>query len=300
MEIEKSIEIENIQVAMKDLEGVFTWDEAMEEVKKLGEGWWRLPTKEELNLMYLHKDKIGGFVEGYYWSSTEYGAYLAWVQDFSNGDQYYYSKDGTDTYVRAVRSIKPKTEAIMENTKIEKAKNQLQEMIDLLYSRSDIKLPEGHHDKLLKIEADLNNLISDNNNAMKSETEPQFTPITGNICEGLVNQQLIEIKSLKERMENKESLIDSLRTISEDRGKEITRLAKQVNKLTRDLEYANSSTTTERISLGVDDIKVFSTTEYFNGSMSVNLDVSAVGKLHLLEIGFKSLLLDSIKKVEND
>jgi len=139
---------------------------------------------------------------------------------------------------------------------------------------------------------------------MKSETEPQFTPITGNICEGLVNQQLIEIKSLKERMdermENKESLIDSLRTISEDRGKEITRLAKQVNKLTRDLEYANSSTTTERISLGVDDIKVFSTTEYFNGSMSVNLDVSAVGKLHLLEIGFNSLLLDSIKKVEND
>ena len=148
---------------------------------------------------------------------------------------------------------------------------------------------------------------------MKSETEPQFTPITGNICEEITtarfwveqyNQQLIEIKSLKEMMdemmENKESLIDSLRTISEDRGKEITRLAKQVNKLTRDLEYANSSTTTERISLGVDDIKVFSTTEYFNGSMSVNLDVSAVGKLHLLEIGFNSLLLDSIKKVEND
>ena len=150
------------------------------------------------------------------------------------------------------------------------------------------------------------------NNAMKSEEESTYNQITGDICESsynceilyncesLYNQQLIEIKSLKERMENKESLIDSLRTISEDRGKEITRLAKQVNKLTRDLEYANSSTTTERISLGVDDIKVFSTTEYFNGSMSVNLDVSAVGKLHLLEIGFNSLLLDSIKKVEND
>jgi len=137
MEIEKSIEIEHIQVAMKDLEGVF--------------------------MMYLHKDKIGGFVEHIFWSSTEGNADCTWVQDFSNGYQYYYSKDDTDTYVRAVRSIKPKTEAIMENTKIEKAKNQLQEMIDLLKSRSDIKLPEGHHDKLLKIEADLNNLISDNN-----------------------------------------------------------------------------------------------------------------------------------------
>ena len=139
MEIEKSIEIENIQVAMKDLEGAFTWeeaikptkpskiekgynidgklivsmkdlegaftwDEAMEEVKKLGEGW-RLPTKEELNLMYLHKDKIGGFVEGYYWSSTEYGAYLAWVQDFTNGNHYSNNKNFTNYYVRAVRSI---------------------------------------------------------------------------------------------------------------------------------------------------------------------------------------------------
>jgi len=137
MEIEKSIEIEHIQVAMKDLEGVF--------------------------MMYLHKDKIGGFVENNYWSSTESNATNAWFQLFTSGNQYYNFKNLTNLYVRAVRSIKPKTEAIMENTKIEKAKNQLQEMIDLLKSRSDIKLPEGHHDKLLKIEADLNNLISDNN-----------------------------------------------------------------------------------------------------------------------------------------
>ena len=104
MEIEKSIEIENIQVATKDLEGVFTWDEAVEEVKKLGEGW-RLPTKEEINLMYRHKDEIGGFVENLYWSSTEYEANFAWIQNFNYGDQYYDSKDCTYYYVRAVRSI---------------------------------------------------------------------------------------------------------------------------------------------------------------------------------------------------
>ena len=103
--IEKGYNIDGkLIVSMKDLEGVFTWDEAMEEVKKLGEGW-RLPTKEELNLMYLHKDKIGGFVEHIFWSSTEGNADCTWVQDFSNGYQYYYSKDDTDTYVRAVRSI---------------------------------------------------------------------------------------------------------------------------------------------------------------------------------------------------
>ena len=91
-------------VSMKDLVGVFTWDEAMEEVKKLGEGW-RLPTKEELNLMYLHKDKIGGFVEYYYWSSTELNANYAWTQNFDNGYQYSFNKNLTGYYVRAVRSI---------------------------------------------------------------------------------------------------------------------------------------------------------------------------------------------------
>ena len=103
--IEKGYNIDGkLIVSMKDLEGVFTWDEAREEVKKLGEGW-RLPTKEELNLMYLHKDKIGGFVESYYWSSTEYGANGAWRQGFGSGNQYRFYKLFTSFYVRAVRSI---------------------------------------------------------------------------------------------------------------------------------------------------------------------------------------------------
>jgi len=103
----KSKEFGNLSfstIATKDLEGVFTWDEAVEEVKKLGEGW-RLPTKEEINLMYRHKDEIGGFVENLYWSSTEYEANFAWIQNFNYGDQYYDSKDCTYYYVRAVRSI---------------------------------------------------------------------------------------------------------------------------------------------------------------------------------------------------
>ena len=103
--IEKGYNIDGkVVVSMKDLESVFTWDESMEAVKELGEGW-RLPTKEELNLMYLHKDKIGGFVEDYYWSSTEGDAGLAWRQYFGNGSQYDGIKVSTGFYVRAVRSI---------------------------------------------------------------------------------------------------------------------------------------------------------------------------------------------------
>jgi len=43
----------------------------------------------ELNLLYLHKDTIGGFAQAYYWSSTDLGgsphAYYAENQDLGTG-----------------------------------------------------------------------------------------------------------------------------------------------------------------------------------------------------------------------
>ena len=56
---------------------------------------WRLPTQEELNQLYLNKDKIGGFASSYYWSSTESNDNGVWKQYFYNGLQvinYSYSK----------------------------------------------------------------------------------------------------------------------------------------------------------------------------------------------------------------
>ena len=66
---------------------------------------WYLPSKEELNKLYLNKYIIGGFSDSWYWSSTEGRPGTAWLQIFNNGNKHIYFKD--DTYnVRAVRIFK--------------------------------------------------------------------------------------------------------------------------------------------------------------------------------------------------
>lgn len=44
--------------------------------------------------------------DNYYWTSTEYSSYTAWVQIFSSGNQYYFNYEGGGYRVRAVRMIK--------------------------------------------------------------------------------------------------------------------------------------------------------------------------------------------------
>jgi hypothetical protein len=67
---------------------------------------WFLPSKDELNLMYtnLKVYGVGGFTDGYYWSSSELDVCRAWDQGFYNGSRPNYLKNNT-LRVRAVRAF---------------------------------------------------------------------------------------------------------------------------------------------------------------------------------------------------
>ena len=64
---------------------------------------WFLPSKDELDKLYINKSAIGSFAD-YYWSSSEFNPYDAWLDDFSIGFQV-----NDDKYlpypVRAVRAF---------------------------------------------------------------------------------------------------------------------------------------------------------------------------------------------------
>ena len=78
-----------------------------------GDGKWYLPSIEELNLMYINIGQgnalglgnIGGFVNAYYWSSTESDVSFAWEQNFGNGGQDVNDMLTTNDSVRAVRAF---------------------------------------------------------------------------------------------------------------------------------------------------------------------------------------------------
>ena len=72
---------------------------------------WFLPSKDELNKLYINKDKIGGFAGSYCWSSSEDKDtifttffYNAWTQYFESGNQWSHNKDQAFS-VRAVRTF---------------------------------------------------------------------------------------------------------------------------------------------------------------------------------------------------
>ena len=67
-------------------------------------GDWYLPSKHELNLLYLKKTVVGGFANNFYWSSTEFDNNNAWGQVFLTGFQYY-DDLSYPAYVRAVRAF---------------------------------------------------------------------------------------------------------------------------------------------------------------------------------------------------
>ena len=74
---------------------------------------WYLPSKYELNLMYMNigqgasapNTNIGGFINYGYWSSSELDFANVWTQNFLNGSQFNIVKANNMFYVRAVRAF---------------------------------------------------------------------------------------------------------------------------------------------------------------------------------------------------
>jgi hypothetical protein len=65
---------------------------------------WYLPSRDELNKLYINRSSIGGFITGQYWSSSEANADLAWYVSFGIGIASGNDKGATG-YVRAVRAF---------------------------------------------------------------------------------------------------------------------------------------------------------------------------------------------------
>ena len=65
---------------------------------------WYLPSKNELNKLYINRVAIGGFASIGYWSSTEYDGNAAWNFYFGTGAANASGK-GYTNYVRAVRAF---------------------------------------------------------------------------------------------------------------------------------------------------------------------------------------------------
>jgi hypothetical protein len=65
---------------------------------------WFLPSKDELNKLYINKLIIGGFANNNYWSSSEQDFDFAFKRNFINGDQNFNTKVNV-FYVRAIRTF---------------------------------------------------------------------------------------------------------------------------------------------------------------------------------------------------
>jgi hypothetical protein len=116
--IGEPVRIGKLEVAQNDFPRKLWVYEYEKALTALGNGW-RLPTKDELNLMYINRVAIGGFTFldsdipstssgpftiNSYWSSTEFDNYDAWTQNFTTGGQRHFDK-GLYGYVRAVRDV---------------------------------------------------------------------------------------------------------------------------------------------------------------------------------------------------
>jgi hypothetical protein len=70
-----------------------------------GKSDWYLPSRDELRQLFLHKARVGEFILHGYWSSSEYSAHEAWIQDFYADYTPAPSDKSYASYVRPIRAF---------------------------------------------------------------------------------------------------------------------------------------------------------------------------------------------------
>ncbi len=104
--IGKTTKIGNLEIAEFDLPGTMILAVAQGSCTKLGAGW-RVPTTEELDIMYARKTEIGGFSTELYWRVFPYGTGFRYdFLDFKTNSRATPVKMNVSSgKVRAVRTI---------------------------------------------------------------------------------------------------------------------------------------------------------------------------------------------------
>lgn len=103
--------IGKIEIAQNDFAWEMNFDEAQKVCEKLGKGW-RLPTKDELNIIYKNKlllrAKVNKYSNAPYWTSTKFNEYSSdyyWYLNMENGKFEAYTDKSAWFRVRAVRDL---------------------------------------------------------------------------------------------------------------------------------------------------------------------------------------------------
>jgi len=98
------IDLDKFLIAENDFPISVNWNDAIAYSNEIGDGW-RLPNKGELNFLFKNKNKIGGFKDIDYWSSTNFDNDGAWLQSFKTGKQNFYYKNNPLNF-RLIKSKK--------------------------------------------------------------------------------------------------------------------------------------------------------------------------------------------------
>lgn len=134
--IGESIKIGKLEIAEHDFPEKMTWSYASIACRSLGDGW-RLPTSDELNIIYQNKSSIGGLIDDYYWSidaGTQVGDItFAFKTNLKTGENTLKDAwiDGDATYVIEGKTLY----ASPEDTMIQLGKKSLSEIPKRVFER---------------------------------------------------------------------------------------------------------------------------------------------------------------------